>query len=229
MTDQHNTINTGDLPSSNSHIPASGPSTTNYLSTSSIGDDIQPLILHSTQFDTFYPLPLLQAIPLPDPTMAILTPMQPVVTVPHVTHSVFLACAALLETMAMQPAIMPVVQFMPIAVPAAMQPAVPDPIVIDVASEVRKQIIEHVKRRIVRFLLTAHVMASTDNMGAALVSLAILEAVSIPVTIKTTSNQQQQIMVAWNNIFQKLLAIIQSCLTLGYNFYPPTGSNVTPD
>ncbi|KAG1731875.1 hypothetical protein EDD22DRAFT_852822 [Suillus occidentalis] len=75
-------------------------------------------------------------------------------------------------------------------------------------------------------------MAGTDDLGTALVSVAILEVASIPginTTIKTTTNQQQQIMMTWNNVFRKLLAIVRSCLALGYNLYPPVGSNITPE
>ncbi|KAG1893406.1 uncharacterized protein F5891DRAFT_1196451 [Suillus fuscotomentosus] len=252
MTDHHHMMNTGDL-LSNSRKPSPGPSSTNDPSTSSTVDSIQPLIPSSAQFDTFYPLPFPQsfvgssqrserhrhartsstmpyfipgprAVPPPEPTMAALGPVQPAVTVPHTTHTAHLAPVLPPEPMAMQPAIMPVMPVEPVTsqstsntVPAAMQPAGPGPIILDVTPQVKKQIVEQ---------------EFTDDTGAALVSVAISEAASIPglnATIKTTSSQRQQIMVAWNNIFRKLLAIVRSCLALGYNLYPPVGSNVAPD
>ncbi|KAG1863431.1 hypothetical protein C8R48DRAFT_773469 [Suillus tomentosus] len=186
-----------------------------------------------------YFIPGPRAVPPPEPTMAALGPVQPAVTVPHTTHTAHLAPAPPPEPMAMQPAIMPVMPVEPVTsqstsntVPAAMQPAGPGPIILDVTPQVKKQIVERAKRRIVRFILTANAMAGTDDTGVALVSVAISEAASIPglnATIKTTSSQRQQIMVAWNNVFRKLLAIVRSCLALGYNLYPPVGSNVAPD
>lgn len=35
-------------------------------------------------------------------------------------------------------------------------------------------------------------------------------------------------MVVWNNAFRKLLVMVRSCLALGYSFYPPLDSSLTP-
>ncbi|KAG1847681.1 hypothetical protein DFJ58DRAFT_730094 [Suillus subalutaceus] len=101
-------------------------------------------------------------------------------------------------------------QSMSTTIPTAVQPTAPAPVVINVRPDVRKQIVDRAKRRIVRFILTTSAMAGTDDERARLVSLAISEATSMPgmnVTIRTTSSQRQQVMVAWNNTFRKLLVM----------------------
>ncbi|KAG1854863.1 hypothetical protein F4604DRAFT_1932492 [Suillus subluteus] len=93
-------------------------------------------------------------------------------------------------------------------IPTAVQPTAPAPVVINVRPDVRKQIVDRTKRRIVRFILMMSAMAGTDDERAGLVSLVISEVTSMlgmSVTIRTTSNQRQQVMVAWNNTFWKLL------------------------
>lgn len=79
---------------------------------------------------------------------------------------------AALETM--QPAMAP------ITISAAVQPATPALVVINVRPDVKKQIVDRAKRRIARFVLTMFAMAGTDDEKAALVSLAISEATSVP-------------------------------------------------
>ncbi|KAG1875874.1 hypothetical protein C8R48DRAFT_768728 [Suillus tomentosus] len=219
----------GAAPSSSSSIPTSGPSSTS--KPLDAGDNIHPFIPYSAQLDSFYhpPVPQLpaessqpehperQRRPRPSvtpyfiPEPRVSRPSQPTTT------------TAALETM--QPAMAP------ITIPAAVQPAMPALVVINVRPDVKKQIVDRAKRRISRFVLTTFAMAGTDDEKAALVSLAISEATSVPgmnVTIKTTSNQRQQVTVAWNNTFRKLLAMVRSCLALGYSFYPPVDSSLTP-
>ncbi|KAG2145803.1 hypothetical protein DEU56DRAFT_753880 [Suillus clintonianus] len=113
--------------------------------------------------------------------------------------------------------------------PAAVQPTTPA--LINVNSLVKKQILNSAKRRILRFFLTASAMAGTDGERVALVSLAISESSSMPgmnVTIRTTSSERQQVTATWNCCFRKLLDMVQSCLALGYTFYPPLESNLQP-
>ncbi|KAG2743499.1 hypothetical protein P692DRAFT_20850407 [Suillus brevipes Sb2] len=89
---------------------------------------------------------------------------------------------------------------------------------------------DHAKKRIIRFLLTVSTMARTDGERAQLVSCAISEAMSMPdtnVTIRTTTNQCQQMMIVWENTFWKLLVMVRSCLALGYSFYPLLDSSLT--
>ncbi|KAG1772878.1 hypothetical protein EV702DRAFT_1201346 [Suillus placidus] len=122
-------------------------------------------------------------------------------------------------------------QSMSTTIPTTVQPTASAPVVIDVRPKVRKQIVIRAKKRIMRFILTTSAMAGTDNERVTLVSLAISEATSMlgmNVTIKTTSSQHQQVMVAWNNTFRKLLVMVWSCLGLGYSFYPLLDSNLTP-
>ncbi|KAG2096552.1 uncharacterized protein F5147DRAFT_656610 [Suillus discolor] len=127
----------------------------------------------------------------------------------------------------MQPAMAPIMQPV-MAIPTTVQPNMPPLVVINVRPNVKKQIVDCAKRRITRFVLTMSAMAGTDDEKAALVSLTISEATSVLVTIKTTSNQHQQVMVTWHNTFCKLLAMVQSCLALGYSFYHPLDSSLMP-
>ncbi|KAG1831327.1 hypothetical protein EV424DRAFT_1534414 [Suillus variegatus] len=220
---------TGAAPSSSSSIPTPGPSSTSKpLNT---GDNIHPLIPYSAKLDSFYhpPVPQLlaessqpehperQRCPRPSitpyfiPEPRVSRPSQPTTT------------TAALKTM--QPAMAP------ITIPTAVQPATPTLVIINIRPDVKKQIVDRAKRRIARFVLTMFAMAGTDDEKAALVSLTISEVTSMPgmnVTIKTTSSQHQQVTVAWNNTFCKLLAMVQSCLALGYSFYPPVDSSLTP-
>ncbi|KAG1820106.1 hypothetical protein EV424DRAFT_1347197 [Suillus variegatus] len=220
---------TGAAPSSSSSIPTPGPSSTS--KPLDAGDNIHPLIPYSAQLDSFYhppvpqlpaessqperperqrrPRPCITPYFIPEPRVS--WPSQPTTTM------------AALETM--QPAMAP------ITISAAVQPATPALVVINVRPDVKKQIVDRAKRRIARFVLMTFAMAGTDDEKAALVSLVISEATSVPgmnVTIKTTSSQRQQVTVAWNNTFRKLLAMVRSCLALGYSFYPPVDSSLTP-
>jgi hypothetical protein len=168
----------GAAPSSSSSIPTSGPSSTS--KPLDAGDNIHPFIPYSAQLDSFYhpPVPQLpaessqsehperQRRPRPSvtpyfiPEPRVSRPSQPTTT------------TAALETM--QPAMAP------ITIPAAVQPATPALVVINVRPDVKKQIVDRAKRRISRFVLTTFAMAGTDDEKAALVSLVISEATSVP-------------------------------------------------
>ncbi|KAG1866754.1 hypothetical protein F4604DRAFT_1928050 [Suillus subluteus] len=182
--------------------------------------------------------------PEPTTTTVALVTMQPAMA-PTITPAISQSMPVMAPTISQSmPAMTPTTsQSMPITIPAAatsqsmsttiptaVQPTAPAPVIINVRPNVRKQIVDHTKRRIVRFILTTSAMAGTDDERAGLVSLVISEATSMPgmnVTIRMTSNQRQQVMVAWNNTFWKLLVMVQSCLALGYIFYPPLDSNLT--
>ncbi|KAG2066511.1 hypothetical protein BDR04DRAFT_1160180 [Suillus decipiens] len=175
---------TGAAPSSSSSIPIPGPSSTSKpLNT---GDDIHPLIPYSAQLDSFYHLPVPQ---LPAESSQPECPErqrrpQPSVTPYFIPEPRVSWSSQPTTTMAALKTMQPVMA--PITIPAAVQPAMPALVIINVRPDVKKQIVDHAKQRIARFVLTTFAMAGTDDEKAALVSLAISEATSVPVrTLKS--------------------------------------------